>query len=323
MEQQHQLSKPQSKKPSVVSISYLENDGSNAADVEYIPYISHAIDLAEERKKLYLQRANKLSSFVARKLRLPSHLRKKTVDVEDIDHSDSHARDCFYSDDELNVDELNKSITSTRTSSSPQKPSKAPSIEKRVRSGSVGESSSSQGKSGLSDVSKDAITPGEYFYQSIDGGSIFLHPICLKCMLMQYPVQTSSSSTSSTAARLSGGADTVSSMTGALPLSLPSVLNAKIIDTETFRLTSNVKRKHPFLRHLPEDRSITFVEIDMKSLISKDILALFSNELSKREQKRRDLDRKMSKEKKIDERIRYVPTDTSITIAVKVTDRIR
>eukprot|EP00968_Pinguiococcus_pyrenoidosus_P011272 scaffold903_cov262-Pinguiococcus_pyrenoidosus.AAC.7 len=178
------------------------------------------------------------------------------------------------------------------------------------------------------------------FYQHSSGAHVFLHPLCLRCLVehterqLGIGVQEDQPLESS---RDYGGAQAPHPVSGTgeeLPLGgralpadegqargdppmaqegrdlggqqvapsaqtsgkrgrqllgseLPAVLStAKVVEVEQLRLTEELRKRHPFLRHLPKLSDVTFVEIDLAPLVSAEVLKQFSSELKKRSKRR-------------------------------------
>jgi hypothetical protein len=100
-----------------------------------------------------------------------------------------------------------------------------------------------------------------YLYQSSEGSPVFLHPLCMQCMIHEY-----------------GDGDGSS-----LPLSLSVV----IVDVERVRLSRGMRYRTPFLQHLPENCDAYMVEIDMRELVSKSTMHQFKDEFQKRVKQRK------------------------------------
>ena len=102
---------------------------------------------------------------------------------------------------------------------------------------------------------EDDVSEGFSFYQSSEGSLVFLHPLCYKCLLLDYHQD---------------------------PNQLPKSLSSKVIEVEKMRVTKAIKARLPFLRHLPENCDVSLVEIELKDFVSKPILQQFKAEFQKR-----------------------------------------
>lgn len=112
-----------------------------------------------------------------------------------------------------------------------------------------------------------------HMFQAPQGDLIFLHPLCTKCLLAS--VQND-------------------------PALLPHTVSGAVLETEKIRVNASLKQKIPFLRYLPEYCEVIFVELSMKDLVPTDILILFQEEFNKRAKKRREREKILKKEKKIE-----------------------
>ncbi|CAM9832608.1 unnamed protein product, partial [Choristocarpus tenellus] len=97
------------------------------------------------------------------------------------------------------------------------------------------------------------------FYQSFDGQKAFLHPLNMRCLLEEC-----------------GSSET-----------LPEYLTAPVVEVETVKLTYEMRKRLPFLGHLPEHCDISFVELEMDSFISQKTRTKFAEEICKRQRNRR------------------------------------
>jgi hypothetical protein len=114
------------------------------------------------------------------------------------------------------------------------------------------------------------------FYQLSDGLSrAFLHPLSMRCLLEE---------------------------AGQNPLSLPAELEATVVEVESVRLTHDVRRRYPFLGHLPEHCLVDFVELDLRYLLSSATLEKYGAELTRRHQRRRSIARERERERVEEER---------------------
>ena len=93
-------------------------------------------------------------------------------------------------------------------------------------------------------------------------------------------------------------------------LLLPAQLRFRVVEAETMKVTPTLRLKMPFLRHLPEASDILFLEADLKRLVPTDVLAMFSAELGVRDKRRKERQKMMKKEKKLDAIKRYSRFDS-------------
>eukprot|EP01028_Stygiella_incarcerata_P014479 TRINITY_DN970_c0_g1_i2.p1 TRINITY_DN970_c0_g1~~TRINITY_DN970_c0_g1_i2.p1 ORF type:complete len:455 (+),score=115.87 TRINITY_DN970_c0_g1_i2:78-1442(+) len=92
------------------------------------------------------------------------------------------------------------------------------------------------------------------FMQKSDGEPFFLHNINVRMLVDQH---------------------------GELKLA-PDVIEANILEIEYTHVTEDFLKKHRFLRHLPLQSLIAFVEIDMSSLVSEEVLEKYEKRLAER-----------------------------------------
>eukprot|EP00752_Nemacystus_decipiens_P008402 g7512.t1 len=111
--------------------------------------------------------------------------------------------------------------------------------------------------------SGDAVATSEAglfrFFQSSDGQKAFLHPLNMRQLLDD-------------------------SEKG---LPLPERVDAKVLEVETVKLTPELRRRLPFLSHLPIHCDVSFLEVDMAGLVTEETTHKFREEIQKRERKRR------------------------------------
>ncbi|CAN0146473.1 unnamed protein product [Ectocarpus sp. 12 AP-2014] len=97
------------------------------------------------------------------------------------------------------------------------------------------------------------------FFQSVDGQKAFLHPLDMRQLLDD----------------------------AERGLPLPSRIDAKVLEVETVKLTPELRKRLPFLGHLPIHCDISFVEVDMSDLVSDETSRKFREDTQKRARKRR------------------------------------
>jgi hypothetical protein len=114
-----------------------------------------------------------------------------------------------------------------------------------------------------------------YFYQCDSGGLVFLHPICMRCILTN--AQKSESQT------------------------LSSLLTAQVLEVESVRVTRESRSRTPFLRHLPEHCDlVSLIEIDMTNIVKPEVYALFAEDIAKRKARRKKVKQAQHREKRDD-----------------------
>jgi hypothetical protein len=221
------------------------NDIYSQGDVENIPSVTEAMDILNEKIKLFEK--NIINNG------------KLNKNIFNNNYNNNNNLD------KIN-EETNNSLKKTLNSSSQSSVNKDTDIELVDDNDNV---------SLLNEIETNLKKNNFYnLYQANDGALIFLHPICLRCLL------------------LSVGDD---------PFKLPLNITAKILEVENMKINPLLRQKIPFLRFLPKHCDIILLEIDMKQLVEKKILSLFSAELTKRSQKRKDKAIKLKKENKRDD----------------------
>ncbi|KAI9309191.1 hypothetical protein BJ944DRAFT_194635 [Cunninghamella echinulata] len=110
-----------------------------------------------------------------------------------------------------------------------------------------------------------------YFYQAKDGQHIYLHPLDIKILKHEFGDYQD----------------------------FPESLTVKSTCIQETSLTEDVRKKFKYLGHLPLSCEITFIEIDVKPLVSKDTWIHFQHELKLRNKKRQDRIKREEKARKI------------------------
>ena len=108
-------------------------------------------------------------------------------------------------------------------------------------------------------------------YQDPTGSMVFLHPLCVRCLLA------------------SVGGDTAS---------LPVDISARVVELESIRVSLKDRDRYAALRHLPIHATVKLAEIDMTKLVGEEAHALFAEEFSKRKLRRQGRARKLKSEAK-------------------------
>ncbi|CAM9591988.1 unnamed protein product [Ectocarpus fasciculatus] len=70
-------------------------------------------------------------------------------------------------------------------------------------------------------------------------------------------------------------------------LPLPPRIDAKVLEVDTVKLTPDLRKRLPFLGHLPIHCDISFLEVDMSDFVSDETSRKFREDTQKRERKRR------------------------------------
>lgn len=129
------------------------------------------------------------------------------------------------------------------------------------------------------------------FYQNESGSYSFLHPLCQRCLLDYYttlPTNESSANVRNNedSSLPSSTTDTLHIQSSPALFPSPEYILGRVLEIEKIRITSSLKQRYSFLRHLPLHLEIEFIEIDVRSLVNKSIYSKFQNEIMKRNSKR-------------------------------------
>jgi len=108
-------------------------------------------------------------------------------------------------------------------------------------------------------------------YQDPSGSLVFLHPLCLSCLL----------------ASVEGEVD-----------SLPAEITARVIESEEMRVTQRDRDRNPMLRHIPLHANVRLVEVNMSTIVSKEAYSPFAEEFGKRKLRRQERARRLKSETK-------------------------
>jgi hypothetical protein len=171
----------------------------------------------------------------------------------------------------------------------------------------------------LSSTSLESILQDVYHvYQINSGESIFLHPICARCITMwlieklashrfQHPYTFASEpippleiiACNSQPPQEGYELDERWLRTAeGLELMASTVVKGRVLEVECVRITQQIRQRYPCLKHMPLHANVVFIEIDLHDLVSPSILQRFSDELSKRSSlrlKRAEVEKRQSR----------------------------
>ena len=126
-----------------------------------------------------------------------------------------------------------------------------------------------------------------HMFQAVGGDLIFLHPLCTKCLLADARNDSAN---------------------------LPHYISGPVLEIEKIRVTALMKQKVPFLRFLPEFCEIAFVELSMTHLVKKETIQIFREDFDKRIKKRKDKEKSIKKERKLEHDETYVSFNQQIFV---------
>ena len=133
----------------------------------------------------------------------------------------------------------------------------------QTASGNYGSSPSSSSSSSSTGIS--------YFYQSGDGELVFLHSISFKPILAQANQNINL---------------------------LPREITATVLEVEELKVTQSTRQKMPFMQHLPQQCRIMMVELDLREVVTHEVMIPFMDEINKRAKIRKKKENKKAVEKK-------------------------
>ncbi|KAF7721286.1 hypothetical protein EC973_004962 [Apophysomyces ossiformis] len=107
-----------------------------------------------------------------------------------------------------------------------------------------------------------------YYYQAADGRNIYLQPLDIKILKHEFGSYEA----------------------------FPSHLQAIITGVEETAFTEDLRKRHRYLSHVPLTCDVTFIEIDLSGIVSKETLEFFDDELKARMERRKEEDEKDKEE---------------------------
>lgn len=126
------------------------------------------------------------------------------------------------------------------------------------------------------DVKKDQEESDAYtFYQSADGQFLILHPLNMKALLQHYGDYES----------------------------LPSSIEADIVELESLTQTEGTRKRYRYLSHLPLTAHFQLCEVDLSVMLPPEAFTPFSEEIRTRQQRRRRVIQQEKVEKAKEERL--------------------
>lgn len=126
------------------------------------------------------------------------------------------------------------------------------------------------------DVKRDQEESDAYtFYQSADGQFLILHPLNMKALLQHYGDYES----------------------------LPSSIEADIVELESVTQTEGTRKRYRYLSHLPLTAHFQLCEVDLSEMLPPEAFTPFSEEIRTRQQRRRRVIQQEKVEKAKEERL--------------------
>lgn len=106
-----------------------------------------------------------------------------------------------------------------------------------------------------------------YFYQSEDGQHVYLHPLDIRILKQEFGTYEQ----------------------------FPNEISVRIVNVEESTITEEFRKRCKYLSHLPLSCDVTFLEVDLKGVVSDSTLQIFENELQQRRNRRKEKARKEEK----------------------------
>jgi RING-type zinc-finger len=109
-----------------------------------------------------------------------------------------------------------------------------------------------------------------HFYQADDGQLVFLNGFNMTCLLSDF--------TKTKTTELAADSE--------LKPPLPDVIEGKVLEIENVQLTPELRKRMPFLSHIPSYTDISFVELDLFHILSESTRRKFKVDFAKRRKRR-------------------------------------
>ena len=130
-----------------------------------------------------------------------------------------------------------------------------------------------------------------HFYQSVDGQIVFLHGFNMTCLSWEFNKYLPTHEDQQHDSQHDHPQPTLDRPP------LPDQIEGIVVELETIHLTPEVRKRMPFLSHLPLYMDVTFVELDLNHLLSESTKQRFKAEFIKRRKRRQA---KLSRERRED-----------------------
>ena len=117
-----------------------------------------------------------------------------------------------------------------------------------------------------------------HFYQSTDGQLCFLSRFNMSCLTAEFAASIPENEPV--------GELSPAQLRKLRPL--PDVIEGNVLERESVHLTPEVRKRMPFLSHLPLYTEVQFVELDLNHLLSAETKQKFKGEMEKRRMKRKN-----------------------------------
>ncbi|OBZ83279.1 putative RING finger protein P8B7.23 [Choanephora cucurbitarum] len=115
-----------------------------------------------------------------------------------------------------------------------------------------------------SHVSGHLSTSDFYFYQASDGQHVYLHPLDIRILKHEFGEYSQ----------------------------FPTTLQVQATNVQESTLTEDLRKKCKYLGHLPLACDVTFLEINVKDIVSPETIQVFDQELTARTKRRKDKERR-------------------------------
>jgi hypothetical protein len=126
-----------------------------------------------------------------------------------------------------------------------------------------------------------------HLYQAEDGQLVFLNGFNMTCLLSDFskgPPSDGPPPDGTEKGNDQGECQETTCRVQAGPL--PDFLEGRVLEKENVHMTSDIRKRMPFLNHIPLFTDIVFVELDLNHVLSDETKRKFKNEIAKRRKKR-------------------------------------
>ncbi|KAG7362997.1 zinc finger C3HC4 type domain containing protein [Nitzschia inconspicua] len=129
-----------------------------------------------------------------------------------------------------------------------------------------------------------------HFYQSEDGQLVFMNGFNMACLSSDY--------TKSLPSALEDGGNSENAGDDTIPRPpFPDFIDGRVLEIETVCLTPDVRKRMPFLSHIPLYTDVVLVELDLNHALTEETREKFKGDIAKRRKRRQS---KLQAEKRAD-----------------------
>ncbi|KAJ3023438.1 hypothetical protein HKX48_003132 [Thoreauomyces humboldtii] len=174
-----------------------------------------------------------------------------------------------FSDDE------EPTITNAKAPSGPPLDTLLPRLEPVDSADHNSTAATSERKKKLSNPAQPPSDGLYYFYQSVDGQHLYLHPLDIKVLKFEYEQYSK----------------------------MPNIIEVDVIKAQESTMNEDLRKRCRYLGHVPLSCDVTFCEVDHKNLVREDTRQAFDKELTQRSNRFKAAERKDKQEREQNGRI--------------------